>query len=110
VAEVRQMRADEGKEFPHVFLYRSSSGTQARVRGTGLAVWELVRLVRTLGSAVEVASHLEIDPALVEESLSYADQHPAGIEEAIGRHESLTLERLRSMLPGLTVSDASASD
>jgi uncharacterized protein (DUF433 family) len=90
--------------FPHVFFRPSSSGREARVRGTGLAVWELVRLIRGFDGDIDaVAAHLEIDPALVAEAQAYASQRPREIERALDYHESFTLERLQALLPDLHV-------
>ena len=94
-------------EFPHVFFHSSPKGRQARIRGTGLAVWELVKLIRELdGDAAGVAAHLAIEPELVDEALEYAKRNPRGIEQAIRNSQSFTLPRMKTLLPSLHVFDA----
>ena len=93
-----------GAEYPHIVFHNTATGKQAHVRGTGMSVWELIKLSRVFdGDTTAMAEHFEVDPSLIEEALSYARRYPDEIEAAIQHSESFDLDRLRTVLPHLEV-------
>lgn len=93
--------------FPHVFFQHSSGGRQARMRGTGLAVWELVKLADDFsGNVGEAAAHLQIDQVLVEEAPSYARSNSSEITDARLASESFTFPHLDAALREVHVFEA----
>lgn len=91
-----------------VFFRASGNGREAMIRGTGLTVWELVKLVHAFeGDEAAAAAHLEIDESLVREARTYAAQRPREIEEAIRESESITLDHLKAALPNLHIFNVS---
>jgi len=75
------------------------SGRGARVAGGQIAVWEIVREYRKLGSAEQLTqafpalSVVELGAAMV-----YARSHPEEVEEQIAEYEEL-LEKKRAVYP-----------
>jgi len=88
------------RAFPNIAFRQSPIGQQAYIRGTRLKVWSVVITARDLDDDLgAVADHFEVDPALVQEALAYADRFPVEIEAAIEYGNSFDFERLQSILP-----------
>ncbi len=88
------------EEFPFIEFRPSPSGRPAYVKGTGLAVWEVVLVARHLGMDVRrVAEHLECPEERVRATLAYAEAHPEEVDPLVQKVEEATFERLRCTLP-----------
>jgi uncharacterized protein (DUF433 family) len=87
-------------EFGHIDFRDSAVGRQAYVKGSTLAVWEVVRLAQSYGMDVtKTARHLEWLPFRVQAALNYAAAFPKEIEEAISDAERSDFTALSQMLP-----------
>ncbi len=90
------------EEFPFIEFRPSTSGRLAYVKGTGLAVWEVVLVARHLGMDVRrVAEHLEWPEEWVRAALAYAEAYPEEVDPLVEEAEAVTFDRLRRMLPWL---------
>jgi hypothetical protein len=90
--------------YPHVLSRNTPWGPEAWVPGTGLAVWEIVKLSRDLpGDADQVAQYLASDTLLIAEGLAYAESHQPEIEQAIDHAGSMDIQYLRTRFPDLRV-------
>jgi uncharacterized protein (DUF433 family) len=98
---------DRSDIFPHVSSRTVNDKTEPYLPGTGLAVWEVAWLARVYEGDVEaVARHLAacpITPAMIAEALKYARSYPTEIDPVLELVEGMTEERLREILPGMTV-------
>lgn len=97
---------------PAIEIRDSATGPQAYLRGTRLAVWWIVRVMR-IGAmdAQAVASLYKLPPGLVQAALDYAEAHPEEITTALGEYDE-EKERLPGLLPQvriITVEDDAAS-
>jgi uncharacterized protein (DUF433 family) len=90
------------EEFPLIEFRGSPLGRQAYVKGTSLAVWEVVLVARQLGmDARRVAEHLGWPEERVRAALNYAEAYPEEVEPLVSEAEGVTFERLRRRLPWL---------
>jgi uncharacterized protein (DUF433 family) len=90
------------EEFPLIEFRSSPLGRQPYVKGTSLAVWEVVLVARQLGmDARRVAGHLEWPEEKVRTALSYGEVYPEEVEPLVGEAEAPTFDRLRRRLPWL---------
>lgn len=90
------------EEFPLIEFRSSPRGRQAYVKGTSLAVWEVVLLARQLGMAAgRVAEQLEWPEEWVRAALNYAEAYPEEVEPPVSEAEGVTFERLKRRLPWL---------
>lgn len=97
-------------EFAHVEFRDSAVGRQAYVRGTRLAVWQVVRLLRAHGGdASATAAHLGWPVERVKAAVHYADAHPQEVADALADHASFGPERLARLLPSLEVLEVPAA-
>lgn len=72
------------------------------VIGTGLDVWEVVWLLRDLGSEKKVADAFRITAEQIRVALAYYERFPEEIDERIGENE-LSLDELRRRYPHMEV-------
>ncbi len=87
-------------EFGHIDFRNSLVGRQAYVKGSSLAVWEVVKLAQSYGMDVtKTAHHLEWLPFRVKAALNYAAAFPEEIEEAISDADKSDFQALSRMLP-----------
>jgi uncharacterized protein (DUF433 family) len=87
-------------EFGHIDFRDSPVGRQAYVKGSSLAVWEVVKLARSYGMDVtKTARHLEWLPFRVQAALNYAAAFPEEIKEAIADADKSDFTTLSRMLP-----------
>ena len=98
------------REFAFVEFRDSPVGRQAYLKGTRLAVWQVVPLARSFGGDVaRTAAYLEIPKVAVQAALAYAAAYPAEVEAAIAdnAHAAADLSRLIPTLEAVVV-DAAA--
>lgn len=91
-------------DYSHLVFRDSAVGRQAHIAGTGLAVWEIVSLVRAYRDDPSAAAeHLGISPVFVQAAMKYGANFPEEIEVAIQDNESYDEARLSRMFPHLRV-------
>lgn len=79
---------DEGlsmDEVPGIYFVDGALGRRPALMGTGLDVWEIVKVVKDSGSPQEAAAYLEIEPRLVELAISYYGFNREEIDDWIMR-------------------------
>lgn len=87
-------------EFAFIDFRDSAVGRQAYVQGSGLAVWEIMLLLRSYKNNVrDVAKHLRWAQAKVQAAVNYAEGFPEEIEEALNENEASDFQSLKRMLP-----------
>jgi uncharacterized protein (DUF433 family) len=90
-------------EFAFIDFRDSAAGRQACIQGSGLAVWEVMLLVRSYkGDAAAVAEHLRWPLARVNAAVNYAEAFPSEIDEALAENEAMDFTALERMLPQAT--------
>jgi uncharacterized protein (DUF433 family) len=84
-------------EVPGVHFLDGAMGRRPALMGSGLDVWEVVKVVKDSGgSAAEAAAYLEVEPRLIETALSYYGANREEIDDWIVRvHELSELEEAR---------------
>ena len=92
-------------EFALITFRDSAAGRQAYIQGAGLAVWEVMMLLRDRGGDVqETAVYLDWPVIRVQAAANYAAAFPAEIEAALADNDSYDEHKLRAMLPRTRVS------
>jgi len=87
-------------EFGHIEFRQSPVGRQAYVRGSTLAVWEIIVVARAFKlDAEQTATHLGWPRHRVQAALNYAAAFPEEIETAIADNEAIGWEDLSRQLP-----------
>jgi uncharacterized protein (DUF433 family) len=79
---------DEGlsmDEFPGIHFVDGAMGRRPALLGTGLDVWEVVKVIKDNQSPTEAATYLEIEPRLVELALRYYGSNREEIDDWIAR-------------------------
>lgn len=104
-SEVGALLVEEGlreAEFAYIEFRDSPLGRQAYVKGSGLAVWEVVMVARGYNLDVErTAEHLRWPSFKVQAALNYASMFPEEIEYAITDNDACDYETLSRVLPSL---------
>jgi uncharacterized protein (DUF433 family) len=78
-------------EFPGIHFVDGALGRRPALAGTGLDVWEIVKVVRDNdGSAAEAAAYLEIEPRLVQLAVGYYGSNREEIDDWIARVHELS--------------------
>lgn len=78
-------------EFPGIYFVDGALGRRPALAGTGLDVWEIVKVVRDNdGSAAEAAAYLEIEPRLVQLAVGYYGSNREEIDDWIARVHELS--------------------
>ena len=92
--------------------FRDSAGRRrACIRGSSLAVWEVVMLARERGDSAEsTAAHLGWPVQRVDAALDYARDYPDEVLAALSENESFDADTLRALLPHVRVIDVDVSD
>jgi hypothetical protein len=97
------MLVEEGlrrAEFPSIDFRESPVGRQAYVRGSSLAVWEVIWVARGYQRDVEqTAAHLGWPEHRVQAAFAYADAFPEEIAPALEKQEAQSFETLSRILP-----------
>jgi hypothetical protein len=90
---------DEGllmDEIPGICFVDGAMGRRPALMGTGLDVWEVVKVVKDSGSVAEAAAYLEVEPRLVELAVRCYGANRGEIDDWIARvHELSELEEAR---------------
>jgi uncharacterized protein (DUF433 family) len=105
VAEVAQELLEEAlrmRQCPGIYFADEPSGRTAKIGGTGLAVWEVLR---DLPQGVDPKRVRDIFPQLsqaqVTAALMYERRYPEEIQREIARNADLTPEAIEQRYPGL---------
>ena len=89
------------RDFAFVEFRDSPVGRQAYLKGTRLAVWQVVSLARSFaGDAPRTAAHLEIPEVAVRAALVYSAAYPGEVEAAIADNARAAADLVR-LVPGL---------
>jgi len=98
-------------DYPDIEFRNSAAGRRACVRGSSLAVWEVVMLARDRGDDAEAtAAHLGWPIQRVHAALDYAREYSDEVLGALSDNESFEAESLRELLPNVRVNDIDMSD
>jgi uncharacterized protein (DUF433 family) len=90
-------------EFAFIEFRESPAGRQAYLKGSRLAVWQLISYLCAVdGDRARAAHDLEIPPTWVQAALAYASAYSAEIDAAIADNAP-DLDRLSRLIPGLEV-------
>lgn len=104
IAEIMQTAAATQNPYPHIRLRFVHGKSAAYVPDTGLSVWEIAWLSNVYrGDLRAVAEHLSLSGTLVQEAFTYATEHRAEIDPLVQVMEEASEERLRAIMPGMTV-------
>lgn len=102
-SEVSALLVEEGlreTEFAHVEFRDSPAGRQAYIKGSSLAVWEVVMVARDFGlDAAKIAAHLRWPAFKIQAALNYAAAFPEEIDYAIADNDSYDFAKLSRLLP-----------
>lgn len=80
-------------EVPGIYFVDGSLGRRPALIGTGLDVWEVVKVFKDSGSIQEAAAYLELEPRVVELAIRYYGSNREEIDDWIARvHELSELE------------------
>jgi uncharacterized protein (DUF433 family) len=91
------------REFAYIEFRDTVVGRQPYIRGTRLAIWQVVSLARNFDGDVDAtASYLDIPKVAVQAALGYAAAFSQEIEDTIADAHP-TLEELKRILPNLEV-------
>lgn len=84
-------------EVPGVYFVDGAMGRRPALMGSGLDVWEVVKVVKDNdGSSAQAAAYLEVEPSLVETAVRYYGSNRQEIDDWIARvHELSELEEAR---------------
>lgn len=80
-------------EVPGIYFVDGALGRRPALIGSGLDVWEVVKVFKDNGSIQEAAAYLEVEPRLVELAIRYYGSNREEIDDWIARvHELSELE------------------
>ena len=103
MVEMRNVHQAADSRYPHIVQEPGKGPEQARVLGTGMHAWEIAWVARNYPDLSAMAECLNIDRSLLEEGMRYAAEHPSEVAAAIEHIDSITLDDLRALLPGIRV-------
>ena len=102
-SETGAMRVEESlrqAEFGYIEFRPSPQGRQAYVRGSTLAVWEVILVARAFDlDAERTAAHLGWPRFRVQAALNYAAAFPKEVDMAIGDNAAIGWDELSRQLP-----------
>jgi uncharacterized protein (DUF433 family) len=105
VAEVAQELLEEAlrmRQCPGIYFADEASGRTAKVGGTGLAVWEVLRDLPLDADPTRVRDVFpQLSQAQVTAALMYGRRYPEEIQREIARNAALTPEAIEQRYPGL---------
>ncbi len=84
---------DEGllmDEVPGVYFVDGALGRRPALIGSGLDVWEVVKVFKDSGSIQDAAAYLEVEPRLVEIAIRYYGSSREEIDDWIARVRELS--------------------
>jgi predicted DNA-binding protein len=91
-------------EFAFIEFRNSALGRQAFMKGSSLAVWEVIEIAQTCEMDIaKVVSHFERPLEWVKAAVNYAEAYPKEIEFAIKDAQAMTAVNLKRLLPNLEV-------
>ncbi|MCI0656547.1 MAG: DUF433 domain-containing protein [Acidobacteria bacterium] len=105
-SEVTQDLIEEAlrmRECPGIYFADEPAGREAKVAGTGLAVWEVIRDYLAAGKDEKLLRKAlpRLSGAQVKACLIYYSKYPQEIEAAIEENTALTREAVQVQIPGL---------
>ena len=87
-------------EFSMIEFRNSIVGRQAYIRGSSLAVWEVIAIARALEmDAIKTAEYFQWPIVKVHAALNYARAFPDEIDASIKDNEALDFEALKRSIP-----------
>jgi hypothetical protein len=96
-------------EFALVEFRDSGAGRQAYLKGSRLAIWQIVDFANAFKREVErTAARLEIAPASVRAALAYEAAYPEEIRFALDDSRK-SVEELRRLMPDIEVIESAAT-
>jgi len=104
-SEVTQDLIDEAlrmRECPGIYFADEPAGREAKVGGTGLGVWEVIRdyLAARKDERALRRSFPRLSGAQVKACLLYYSKYPQEIDAAIDENAALTREAVQATVPG----------
>ncbi len=87
------------REHPGIVFKGGPAGRRAAVAGTGLDVWEIVEMHRSMGRELLLDSMANVSERALSTALSYREAHPEEIEAAI-EENALPPEHWHRLHPG----------
>ncbi len=92
----------EQKEFAFIEFRDSPLGRQPYLKGSRLAVWQVMHLAKGHDhDPAKVADYFEKPLPFIQAAFNYAEAHPEEIAQAIADHEAIDFEQLKRTLPGI---------
>jgi uncharacterized protein (DUF433 family) len=105
VAEVAQELLEEAirmRQCPGIYFADEPSGRTAKVGGTGLAVWEVLRDLGPRPDPKRVREAFpQLSQAQVTAAVIYERRYPVEIQREIARNAALTPDVIEQQYPGL---------
>jgi uncharacterized protein (DUF433 family) len=105
VTEIAQELLEEAlrmRQCPGIYFADEPSGRTAKIGGTGLAVWEIIRdLLRDADPKRIREVFPQLSQAQVTAALMYERRYPEEIQREIARNAGLTPETIEQRYPGL---------
>lgn len=90
------------RQCPGIYFADEASGRTAKVGGTGLAVWEVLRDLPLDADPTRVRDVFpQLSQAQVTAALMYGRRYPEEIQREIARNSALTPEAIEQRYPGL---------
>ena len=90
------------RQCPGIYFADEPSGRTAKIGGTGLAVWEVLRDLPRDADPKRIRDVFpQLSQAQVTAALMYARRYPEEIEREIARNAALTPEAIEQRYPGL---------
>ena len=105
VAEIAQELLEEAlrmRQCPGIYFADEPSGRTAKIGGTGLAVWEILRDLPRDADPKRIRDVFpQLSQAQVTAALMYERRYPEEIQREIARNAVLTPEAIEQRYPGL---------
>jgi uncharacterized protein (DUF433 family) len=102
-SEIGALFIEEGMreaEFALIEFRDSAAGRQACLKGSTLAVWEVIMIAQEHGMDVEqVADYFSRPVEWVRAALHYYEAYPQEIDQAIADNRAMGYEKLKRLLP-----------
>lgn len=97
-------------EFAFIEFRDSAAGRQPYLKGTGMAVWEVMMVARRHGNdAAQTAAALEWPLVKIQAAFNYAEAFPEEIQAALDDN-NVSFEELKRMLPNIQLFEAGRDD
>ncbi len=88
---------------PGIYFANEPAGREAKVAGTGLGVWEVIRDYQASGKSIRALkkSLPHLSEAQVKACLLYYHKYPEEIDAQIAENAAFTAQVLQARLPGI---------